>query len=314
MLDNRGRKIEYLRLSITKNCNLKCIYCIPKNAECKNESLDYNKYVEIVEIFSKLGVKKVRLTGGEPLMNPDFIKIIDKIKKIDGIVDIGITTNGLLLEKYIDELDSYGIKNINISLDSLKKDIYKTITRGGELDKLFSVLEKGLVKGFKFKLNVVLIQGYNENEVDDFIEYIKDKDIELRFIELMPIGEGKKYNGINNKFLIEKLEKDYGLKKFEEKGIRGPVNLYEIEGYKGKIGFITPISDKFCDRCNRVRVSSTGLLKLCLYSKYTLDLNNYIERYGDEVLEKLKGEIFNKPEEHNFKNNGIDEYMNNIGG
>lgn len=314
MLDNKGRKIEYLRLSITKECNLRCIYCIPEKLKCEKDRLDYKKYIEIVDIFSKLGIKKVRITGGEPLMNPDFLKIISGIQKVVGIEEVGITTNGLLLDKYLDDLELYGIKNLNISLDSLNRDTYRVMTRGGDLEKVLLTIEKGLIRGFKIKLNVVLIEGYNENEIDDFIDYIKNREIELRFIELMPIGEGKKYGGINNKVLKAKLEKDYNIESVEKSGIRGPVNLYKISGYRGKIGFITPISDIFCNECNRVRVSAKGILKLCLYSEGVLDLDRYIDIYGEDTVLKLRDKILNKPKEHNFKSCGIDDYMNNIGG
>lgn len=315
MKDNSGREINYLRISLTKNCNLKCIYCLPEKMEhIKEDELSLEDILKIVKNAIKLGINKIRLTGGEPLLRKDLIEIVKEIKLL-GIDEIYITTNGILLEEKLENLKKAGLKGINISLDTLEKELFKKITRGGSLDKVISGLLKAKDMGFEIKINSVIMKGINENSIVDLGKITKKYNIDVRFIELMPMGEGKKYIGINNKEIYKELEEIYGFQKdfFQRKGVS---EYYRLVDGKGRIGFISPINNCFCENCNKIRLTSTGEIKRCLNMKSNINIKDYLK--SDEEIENiLKIEINKKPEKHLFGKENIDEErknMNEIGG
>ena len=313
MKDRFGRDITYLRISVTDLCNLRCKYCMPESGVeslCHSDILTLEEIVEIVKVAAKNGIKKIRLTGGEPLVRRGFINLCKEISKIDEIEDIAITTNGVNLKNMADDLFENKVKRINFSLDTLVKEKYNDITRRNDFDKTMESLFYAIKKGFKVKLNVVLIGGFNDDEIENFVKLANDYDLEVRFIELMQIGETANWSKdkfISNNIVLEKVPK------LEFDGISGVAKIYKIKGQKGKIGLISPISCSFCSDCNRIRLTSDGKLKPCLHSKDEINLKGLS---GEELEEVFKRGIFDKPEKHHLEDGKSESArdMNKIGG
>ena len=313
MKDRFGRNITYLRISVTDLCNLRCKYCMPESGVkslCHSDILSIEEIVEIVKVASKNGIKKIRLTGGEPLVRRGFINLCKQISKIDEIEDIAITTNGVYLKSMADELFENKVRRINFSLDTLVKEKYNDITRRNDFDKTMESLFYVIKKGFKVKINVVLIGGFNDDEIQDFVNLANDYDLEVRFIELMQIGETanwRKDKFVSNKIVLEKVPE------LEFDGVSGVAKIYKIKGQKGRIGLISPISCSFCEDCNRIRLTSDGKLKPCLHSKDEINLKGLS---GEELEEVFKRGIFEKPEKHHLEDGKSESArdMNKIGG
>lgn len=323
MQDKFGRKIEYLRLSITDRCNLRCKYCMGEDFVFlpKDELLNASEIKTIVEIFSELGVKKIRITGGEPLVRNNFREIISNISSIQGIENINITTNGIRLEQELEFLVDKKINSLNISLDTLNPELYREITVNGELSKVLRSIEKAIsLKIPRIKLNIVLMKGKNDSEIMEFVKFSEKYPVDIRFIELMPIGLGKEYQSVSTDEILEIISKERKLIQVESKIGYGPAKYYKTEYSKGYIGFINPLSHSFCSECNRVRITPEGFLKLCLHWKDGIDLKKYLR--GGATKEELKNvienAIYKKPEEHNmndYKEKDVDSrFMNEIGG
>lgn len=299
MLDRKGRNIDYLRVSLTDRCNLRCIYCMPEKGVDKKSHEDILRYEEIERIISAcatLGIKKVRFTGGEPLIMKDIDKLIMNTSEIPGIKDISLTTNGILLGDMAEDLKKAGLKRVNISIDTLKEQKYKEITRGGDINMVFEGIEKCISLGMvPIKLNVVLMKGMNEEELEDFLKLTLENPIQVRFIELMPIGEGHRYFD-EHSFRVEEILHRYpGLIPIIDDS--KVASVYKLPGALGSVGLISPISCKFCNACNRIRLTSIGTLKPCLHSEEEINLRPYL---GDKekLIEIIYHTIFNKPEEH----------------
>lgn len=313
MKDRFGRNITYLRISVTDLCNLRCKYCMPESGVkslCHSDILSIEEIVEIVKVASKNGIKKIRLTGGEPLVRRGFINLCKQISKIDEIEDIAITTNGVYLKEMADELFENKVRRINFSLDTLIKEKYNDITRRNDFDKTMESLFYAIKKGFKVKINVVLIGGFNDDEIEDFVNLANKYDLEVRFIELMQIGETANWSKdkfVSNKIVLEKVPK------LEFDGVSGVAKIYKIKGQKGRIGLISPISCSFCEDCNRIRLTSDGKLKPCLHSKDEINLKGLS---GEELEEAFKRGIFEKPEKHHLEDGKSESTrdMNKIGG
>lgn len=313
MKDRFGRNITYLRISVTDLCNLRCKYCMPESGVeslCHSDILSIEEIVEIVKVASKNGIKKIRLTGGEPLVRRGFINLCKQISKIDEIEDIAITTNGVYLKEMADELFENKVRRINFSLDTLIKEKYNDITRRNDFDKTMESLFYAIKKGFKVKINVVLIGGFNDDEIQDFVNLANKYDLEVRFIELMQIGETANWSKdkfVSNKIVLEKVPE------LEFDGVSGVAKIYKIRGQKGRIGLISPISCSFCEDCNRIRLTSDGKLKPCLHSKDEINLKGLS---GEELEEVFKRGIFEKPEKHHLEDGKSESArdMNKIGG
>ena len=313
MKDRFGRNITYLRISVTDLCNLRCKYCMPESGVkslCHSDILSIEEIVEIVKVASKNGIKKIRLTGGEPLVRRGFINLCKQISKIDEIEDIAITTNGVYLKEMADELFENKVRRINFSLDTLVKEKYNDITRRNDFDKTMESLFYAIKKGFKVKINVVLIGGFNDDEIQDFVNLANKYDLEVRFIELMQIGETANWSKdkfVSNKIVLEKVPE------LEFDGVSGVAKIYKIKGQKGRIGLISPISCSFCEDCNRIRLTSDGKLKPCLHSKDEINLKGLS---GEELEEVFKRGIFEKPEKHHLEDGKSESArdMNKIGG
>lgn len=306
MRDKCGREIHYLRLSITDRCNLKCKYCMPDGvAKCEHSDvLTYEEMLRVIKILSKLGIDTVRVTGGEPLVRKGIERLLKGIKEVQGIQRVSLTTNGVLLTQQLGSLIDVGVNTINISLDTLKRDRFQEITGFDKLQDVLAGGKQALAYGVPVKINCVPQAGVNEDELIDIAMLARDNKIEVRFIEMMPVGQGKNVTGIDNTKLKAQLEKEFGTMTYIDcKQGAGPAVSYQIEGFVGTIGFISAMHGKFCSSCNRIRLTSQGFLKGCLASNQGLDVRQLLrEHVSDEVLlEKVKEAIYQKPSEHHFE-------------
>ena len=314
MKDNFNREINYLRISLTDKCNLRCKYCMPEKGIQfleHDEVLSINEYLEIGKVFYKLGIRKVRLTGGEPLIKKGLLDLIKGLKEI-GMEEIALTTNGILLKDRAKALKEAGLNRVNISLDTMNPVKFKENTRGGDLNKVLEGIQEAKKVGLvPIKLNVVVLRDFNYDEVDDFINLTKE-DITVRFIELMPLGEALKYKDqyVSNEEII----KERNLIPVPAKDSSSPARYYKIEGGKGQIGFINPVSCTFCGACNRVRLNCRGQILLCLHSRKRIDLRRAL-RSGEDIEEIIRNAILEKPESHHLDEGEYNpDQMNTIGG
>ena len=315
MRDSFNREVDYLRISVTDLCNLRCVYCMPEKGVEKfshDQIISPERIKEIVEASVKLGIKKVRLTGGEPLTRRGLTEIIKFTKSVKGIEEICLTTNAIGLKEKAKELKDAGVDRLNISLDTLDEKKFKFITRGGELSSVLEGIAESQKIGFKnTKINCVLIGGFNDDEIKNFLEFSAKFKLIVRFIELMPIGEGANFKAksfISNKVVLEQLPGailDYS---------DGVTNYYKFKDNDARIGLISPLSNKFCESCSRIRLTSDGKIKPCLHSKAEFDLS---ELHGKELEDKIKESILAKPKEHYLNEDGKSRSirgMSKIGG
>lgn len=295
LIDPYGRKIDYLRVSVIDRCNLKCFYCVPR-ADCSPSQegvMTTEEIIEIIEVASKLGIKKVRLTGGEPLIRPDIVELVARIGQIKGLSDISLTTNAVLLDKLAPKLVKAGLNRVNISLDSLNPKAFKEITRGGALQKTLQGITTALSEGLTpVKINMVALKGINSKEITKFARLTLKNDLHVRFIEYMPVNKNHEEQWEKHFMPLSEIqllcERIGVLEKEEIYCGNGPADYYRIKGAKGLIGFISSITRHFCTKCNRLRITSDGKIKPCLFSAEEIDL---VGAKGDE--EKIK-EMFAK--------------------
>ncbi|MFZ5986233.1 MAG: GTP 3',8-cyclase MoaA [Bacillota bacterium] len=318
MKDRFQRQIEYLRVSVTQNCNLKCVYCKPDNdmAEldrkmagiCSKTSGDNDctpltseEFEKVIRIMVDLGITRVRITGGEPLTRGDICDIVERISAIPGLDDLSMTTNGISLNRFAKSLKQSGLRRLNISLDSLQRERFRYITGGGNLDSVLKGIEKALDAGLSpIKINTVLVKGLNDNEIDDFMSLAKDKPLEVRFIELMPIGCFGEKNADKIVYNSGIIGSHPELMPVERVYSNHPAEYYSIEGYKGKIGFISPMSHKFCHFCNRVRLTCDGKIKPCLGDNGEVSIVDILRSNPDSLRDAIAKAIYDKPEGHSF--------------
>lgn len=314
MKDSLGREIDYLRISLTESCNLRCIYCMPEGVAPKvcGETLTKENIFDIVEVAVELNIKKIRLTGGEPLLRQDIVEIVQGIKD-RGIEKIYITTNGILLSEKIEKLKKAGLKGVNISLDTLDREQFNYITRGGNLERVLQGIEKALNLNLEVKINSVIMKDINENAIEELAKLTLNSQLDVRFIELMPIGQGKKFTGISNNDIYDRLEKIFEFDR-NYKEIKGVSTYYKLKDSEGNIGFISPINSCFCETCNKIRLTSDGVIKRCLNSKGNTNIKEYLDKNveKEEIKEILEQEIFKKPERHLFGKENKDEELKNM--
>ncbi|HHW07190.1 MAG TPA: GTP 3',8-cyclase MoaA [Clostridia bacterium] len=318
MLDQYGRKINYLRVSVTDLCNLRCIYCMPAGGVTKKERrelLTFEEIENIVRAAAQMGVDKVRITGGEPLVRKGIVELVDRLARIDGIEDLSMTTNGILLKDCAAPLKEAGLKRVNISLDTLDPDKYHRITRRGHLADVLAGMEAARAVGLTpIKVNVVLVGGLNDDEIEDFVNLTLREEIQVRFIELMPLGEAGHWE--RSAFLPteEVLRRVPQLIPLAVKGHGTVARLYQLPHGKGQVGLISPLSNHFCQYCNRLRVTPDGKLKSCLHSSQEINLKNVPpEELPGLLAEGIRG----KPHRHYLSaTNGslTHRNMNEIGG
>lgn len=311
MVDQHGRNIHYFRVSITDRCNLRCNYCIGKGAVKfeQNSLLSFEEIVRISRLIAKTGVDTIRVTGGEPLVRKNVQELVRNLKNIEGINYVTLTTNGILLAENLSSLINAGLTSVNISLDTLNKHKFKQITGCDQLYCVKKSIYLASTSGLKTKVNCALQKGVNDDEIVEIASLAQNNDLDVRFIEMMPIGQGKLIEGVSNEQTLEKIRTKFynvlpQISKNPASGDTGPAKYYTIEGFKGRIGFISAMHGKFCNTCNRVRLTSTGYLKCCLASEIGVDLKLLLRSgASDEKLnEVITQTIFNKTLEHNFEN------------
>jgi len=326
LIDQFNRKIDYIRVSVTDRCDFRCVYCMSEKMTFlpKSEVLSLEETIRIIKIFSELGVKKVRITGGEPLVRKGVDKLFKSIGKIDSLDEITITTNGSQLKNKSAMLKDAGVKRINISLDSLNPLTFKKLTRIGDLKKVLDGIHSAIDTGFdKIKLNTVLMKNINENELFDLVDYAVKYYLDISFIEEMPLGQtayNRKSTSVDNNDILNKLRKKYLLSK-SDLSTSGPAKYFSIKNTKTRIGLISPHSHNFCENCNRVRVSCKGELFLCLGHDTKVELMPLIRSFPNDdepIKEALLNSMTIKPESHNFdlekKQPSVVRFMSHTGG
>jgi cyclic pyranopterin phosphate synthase len=277
LTDRYHRTIDYLRISVTDRCNLRCKYCIdePFTFFPHSDILSYEEIVQVVRVAARLGIKKVRLTGGEPLVRRGLFSLIQRIAAIPEIKDLALTTNGVFLGEQIKELKEAGLCRVNVSLDTLKKERYEQITGVDALDTVLTSLDATAAAGLSpIKINTVIIKDFNHDEVLSFVQFAKDSGYQVRFIELMPFGSSgsqRPLQGVASKELKRTIESTYRLIPAPNLD-GGPARMYAIDGSRGKVGFISPITTHLCTTCNRIRLTSNGKIRLCLFAGVEYDL------------------------------------------
>ncbi len=309
LLDSFGRNITYLRISVTDRCNLRCVYCMPQEGvkwQPHDSMLRYEEIIEIVKVAAANGVKDIRLTGGEPLVREGIAELVEMIRAIPQVEDISLTTNGLLLEKYAAVLKQAGLNRVNISLDTLDPEKFMRLSRVGSLEKVWAGIQAAEASGIKpIKINAVIIRGVNDTELPELARLSMDKPWNIRFIELMPVqnqsawGEGflppeQAYVSVQEMLVNLKA---YKLEPVPKVIGHGPAKYYRIPGALGTIGFISPLGNKFCDGCNRLRLTADGNLRPCLLSDMEVALRDAI-RSGEDILPLLQKAVAMKPEGH----------------
>lgn len=312
MKDHFGRTIDYMRISITDRCNLRCQYCMPDGIEQpeRADTLTFEEIFRICEGAAKLGIRKIKVTGGEPLVRSGCPELIRGLKEIPGISQVTMTTNGVLLPRYLEELKSSGLDAMNISLDTLDEITYRKITGRNDLKAVLRGIRMAMETDIPLKLNCVLQKGVNAHEWRKLIQFSADHPIDVRFIEMMPIGFGRNYETVYNEEILEQLRRAYPkLESDERVHGNGPAVYYRLPGAKGSIGFISAMHGKFCAYCNRIRLTCHGKLKPCLCYEDCVDLLKVLREPGQDDEEALREKIQDairtavhmKPECHSFE-------------
>jgi len=314
MKDRFNREINYLRISVTDKCNYNCLYCKPDNDSSyqEKEMLTDNEMLAIITAASHMGVTKIRITGGEPLMRKGLIELIAKINDIQGINEIVMTTNASLLFSQIERLKEAGLSRVNISLDSLDPIKFKYITNGGNLSDVLNSIDKLLkLEMTPVKINVVLMKGFNDNEILDFINLTKDKAIIVRFIELMPIGDHDfsfKKHYLSNEEILKQCPSLIALNENNQETAK----YYQLPNSKGKVGFISAVSQHFCASCNRIRITSDGKVKTCLHENKEYDLLDCIRNKNGSIEDYLKECVNQKPKSHKINETDFEKVKRNM--
>ena len=308
MKDQYGRDIDYMRVSITDRCNLRCRYCMPEGIEWlpMDQILTLEEITEACRAAASLGIRKIKVTGGEPLVRKGCLELIGMINAIPDIEQVTMTTNGILLSDYADELCRQGLRAVNISLDTLDPVKFARITGFDQLPKVLEGIRAMEERGIPVKINAVLQRGVNDMECIALTELAKDHTIDVRFIELMPIGHGKEMEPVSNPEVLERLQAYYGPEHVTPDSRthgNGPAQYYHIDNFHGSIGFISAIHGKFCNGCNRIRLTATGDLKPCLCYSDRISIKNALRTGSPEdVKKRMRQAIEQKPAAHCFEN------------
>lgn len=308
MIDSQGRNIDYVRISLTDRCNLRCCYCMPGDycgwMDQKNLLTD-DQLVRVCAILAELGIRKIKLTGGEPLLRSGVSRLAERLGRIPGIQEVTLTTNGVLLKDQLESLLEAGIRKINVSLDAMDRECYRRITGSDSLDRV----KEGLLAAVQqrdrvtVKINMVPVRGINDQEILPVAAWAKTYPVAVRFIEMMPIGLGRQFRGIAEHELRQQLELQYGPLAAEDRDSgNGPARYWKLPGFAGSIGFISAISHRFCGKCNRIRLTSDGMVKPCLQYKEAGDVGRLLRgQFTDnQIREFLRELILQKPQGHAF--------------
>ena len=308
LVDSHNRRVSYLRLSITDRCDLRCTYCMPERMTFlpRKDVLSFEELDELVAAFASFGVDKLRITGGEPLVRKDVMELMARFARHlgHGLRELTLTTNGTLLSKYAGELSAIGVRRINVSLDTLKRDLFEKIARRDMLDDVLRGIDAAIAAGLKVKINTVALAGINEAEIPDLIRFAHQRGADMTLIETMPMGEAET-DRVEDFLPLTKvrgdLEKQFTLSDVDYK-TGGPARYVKVAETGGRLGFITPLTHNFCESCNRVRVTCTGRLYTCLGREDGADLREALrsDPSGEKLREAILGAIERKPKGHDF--------------
>ena len=305
-MDTHGRRISYLRLSVTDRCNLRCQYCMPAEGVPKllhTDILSFEDLLRIARAAVSLGIDKIRITGGEPLVRKGLIDFLEHLSAIGGLKELALTTNGLMLRQCAPDLRRAGVDRLNVSLDSLRPDTFATLTRGGDLEKALDGIRAAESAGFPpVKMNMVVIRGINDSELVDFVALTLNTSREIRFIEYMPANSAFDFPSafVSGEEILERIGKVYPLEPVASNGLSGPAKVFRIPGALGTIGVITPMSNHFCASCNRIRITASGVAKGCLFDGGGVSLKPYLSGGDSELQAALMKVLRDKPERHHL--------------
>jgi len=328
LVDNHGRKISYMRLAVTDRCNLRCFYCMPEEGLdwlSRTELMSYEEMLRMCQLMVQMGIEKIRITGGEPFVRKDIMQLLSRIADIDGLKDMTITTNGVLTAPHISDLKALGVKSINLSLDTLDAGRFFAITRRDEFAAVMNTLDELLKHDFEVKINAVVMDGKNTQDIAPMVALTKDLPVSVRFIEEMPFnGESHNYTGLKWDYLriLDEIKAHHPtIKKLDDEAYSTSYN-YQISGHKGTIGIIAAYSRTFCGTCNRIRVTPQGALKNCLYDDGVLNIKDLMRTgASDEQIKQELLKAFNhrpldgwEAERLRREQAGIHESMATIGG
>ncbi|MFP8966239.1 GTP 3',8-cyclase MoaA [Pokkaliibacter sp. CJK22405] len=326
LIDNFGRQVDYVRLSVTDRCDFRCVYCMNEDTTFlkREQILSLEEIYEVARQFVSLGVKRIRLTGGEPLVRPNVMWLIRQIGALEGLDELTMTTNGSQLTRFAKEMKEAGVRRLNVSLDTLQPARFEEMTRRDKLSQVLEGIDAACAAGFeRIKLNTVVQSGRNDDELEALLDYARDRKIDISYIEEMPLGEVRTrdlaHTYLGNDALLERLQERYTLIPSAE-ATGGPSRYYRIPEEATRVGFISPHSHNFCSTCNRVRVTVEGRLLLCLGNEHSMDLKAILRRYPGEP-EKLRQALLDsmalKPERHHFsltEEPQVLRFMNMTGG
>jgi len=321
LYDPYRRKINYLRISVTDRCNLRCRYCMPEEGLSlipHEEILSYEEILRIVRVFALEGISKVRLTGGEPLVRKGIVDFVSRLSEIEAIKDLSLTTNGILLKDFAGDLKRAGLKRINISLDTLNREKFSMITRRNGYEKVWQGIEEALkVSLFPIKINMVAIKGLNDEEIESFALLTLQHPLIVRYIEYMPSGNGEEWKEGNILTIPEiksRLEEMGRLIAIPSDEWDGPARRFRFEGAIGEIGLIGPVSDHFCGNCNRLRLTPDGKIRTCLFSDDEIDVKEFLRNGGSDkdLKERLFVALRTKPERHNINTHQFKKCQRNM--
>lgn len=322
MLDQYGRDIRYMRISITDRCNLRCRYCMPQEEQHEETLLDAEEILRLCACAVSLGITRFKITGGEPLVRADCPELIRRLKEIPGVEQVTLTTNGLCLSQALPSLARAKIDGINVSLDTLRPERFREITGRDGWQRVWDGIQEGVRLGIPMKVNCVLLGGINEDEILNFVRLARKEPLDVRFIEMMPIGPGKGWAGVGSERVFETVRREYpDFAPVSETRGNGPAVYGRIPGFLGCIGWIDAVHGKFCQTCNRVRLTGDGFLKPCLYYASGTDLRALLRRGAsdEELAGAMEQAVRHKPREHHFGEKSRDgeaeeRNMSQIGG
>lgn len=310
LADQFNRPITYLRISVTDKCNLRCVYCMPESGLpwlAKAEILSYEEITELVRAAASVGVRSVRISGGEPLVRKDLHRLVRAIASVDGIEDIALSSNALLLAEQIDALCEAGLTRVNISLDTLRADRFEQIARRPGLDRVLGGIEASIARGLApLKINCVVMRGTNDDEIAAFAEWTRSRPVYVRFIEVMPVHENvgvQRDAYVSSDEILDRVRSIGQIAPVAGPGGNGPARYFAFEGAPGAVGVISPLSHDYCERCNRVRLSADGKLRLCLFGDQHIDLRSPLRAGAsrEQIAEILRAAMLIKPERHHLQ-------------
>ena len=326
MIDQFGRRITYLRISVIDKCNLRCVYCMPAGLTARtrfNDLLTNDEIVRLGTIFAELGIQKIRLTGGEPLLRPGLVDMVAQLARVPGITHVAMSTNGVLLKRSAAALKQAGLQRVNVSLDTLSREKFSRLTGMDQWQAVIDGIREASAVGLQpVKINAVLMKGVNDDEILTLVEFAIEHELELRFIEWMPtnlaVDANRKGKFLNNEFARSRIEQRYRLIP-DTPDPHSPARSFMMSGTKARVGFINPLSNYFCAQCNRIRLKANGRIKTCLHGKEELDLKTML-RTGisrAEIKRQIATAVFLRPEQHFLNRDEVqhqDFVMTQVGG